>query len=44
LNNALKWRDVIEENADLVAGEAIPRILVQNKIDLLEGVGKTELF
>jgi len=44
LNNALRWRDVIEENADLVAGETIPRILLQNKCDLLEGVGKVETF
>jgi len=44
LNSALRWRDVIEENADELAGEPIPLILIQNKIDLLEGVGKLEPF
>jgi small GTP-binding protein len=44
LNSALRWRDVIVENADELAGETIPLLLIQNKVDLLEGVGKLESF
>jgi len=44
LTAALKWKEVIEENADLVDGKMIPITLLQNKYDLLENVGKKEEY
>jgi GTPase SAR1 family protein len=44
LTAALKWKEVIEENADLVDGKMIPIILLQNKTDLLENQGKREEY
>ena len=44
LNSALTWKEVIEKNSDLIDGEPIPLILVQNKIDLLDDLGKIETF
>lgn len=41
---ALRWKEVIEENADLVDGKMIPIILLQNKLDLLENQGKREEY
>ena len=35
LKGALRWKEVIEESADLIGGKAIPVILLQNKFDLL---------
>jgi len=35
VNNALKWKELVEENCDFFNGKAIPIIMVQNKIDLL---------
>ena len=39
-----KWKEVIEENADLVGGEKIPILLLQNKCDLLDNVVKKEEY
>ena len=44
LTAALRWKEVIEENADLVDGKMIPIILLQNKLDLLENQGKREEY
>ena len=40
LTGALRWKDVIEENADLVDGKMIPMVILQNKADLLENQGR----
>ena len=44
LQGALRWKEVIEENADLVDGKKIPLILLQNKLDILESQGKREEY
>jgi len=44
LSSTEKWKEVIEENADLVGGEKIPIILLQNKCDLLDNVVKKEEY
>jgi len=38
LVGALKWKEVVEDNTDLINGENIPIILLQNKCDAVEGV------
>ena len=40
LTGALRWKEVIEENADLVDGKMIPMVILQNKYDLLENQGR----
>jgi small GTP-binding protein len=35
LKSALKWKSIVEENADLVDGKPIPIVLCQNKKDLV---------
>ena len=44
LNTALKWKEVIEENADFVGNNMIPLILLQNKCDLVENLPKKQEF
>lgn len=40
LTGALRWKEVIEENADLVDGKMIPMVILQNKYDLTENQGR----
>ncbi len=40
LTGALRWKEVIEENADLVDKKMIPMVMLQNKYDLLENQGR----
>jgi len=40
LTGALRWKEVIEENADHVDGKMIPMVILQNKYDLLENQGR----
>lgn len=42
--SSLRWKQVIEENCDYLDNAAIPIILVQNKIDLLEEKSGREKF
>jgi len=42
LEGALKWKEVIEENTDLIEGENIPIILLQNKLDAVDEENKEE--
>jgi len=44
LTASLRWKEVIEENADFVSGQMIPIMLLQNKFDLLEVQEKKEDF
>lgn len=44
LNTALKWKEVIEENADFVGNNMIPLVLLQNKCDLVENMPKKQEF
>jgi len=44
LTASLRWKEVIEENADFVGGQMIPIVLLQNKFDLLEVQEKKEEY
>lgn len=44
LTASLKWKEVIEENADFVGNQMIPIVLLQNKSDLLEVQEKKEEY
>lgn len=40
--NSLKWKELVEENCDYYNDRSIPTILVQNKLDLISNLDKTE--
>eukprot|EP01017_Pseudomicrothorax_dubius_P001811 TRINITY_DN0_c662_g1_i1.p1 TRINITY_DN0_c662_g1~~TRINITY_DN0_c662_g1_i1.p1 ORF type:complete len:236 (+),score=66.12 TRINITY_DN0_c662_g1_i1:60-767(+) len=42
MRSALKWKGIVEENADLLDGKVIPIILLQNKKDLLYSLGEVQ--
>lgn len=44
MNESLKWKDIMEENCDKMDGQAIPIVLVQNKVDEVKNLGKVEEF
>lgn len=44
LTAALKWKEVVEENCDLIDGQTIPIFLMQNKSDKLEELGQKKPF
>lgn len=44
LTSALKWKEVVEENCDLIEGQTIPIFLMQNKCDRLEELGEIKPF
>ncbi len=44
LQESLKWKELVDQNSDLVEGKPIPIILVQNKVDEVKQMGKLEEF
>eukprot|EP01015_Nassula_variabilis_P008028 TRINITY_DN1627_c0_g1_i8.p1 TRINITY_DN1627_c0_g1~~TRINITY_DN1627_c0_g1_i8.p1 ORF type:complete len:218 (+),score=18.03 TRINITY_DN1627_c0_g1_i8:60-713(+) len=43
MNNCLRWKKIVEENADIpqdIANARIPMILLQNKVDLLKEINE----
>lgn len=44
LTAALKWKEIVEENCDLIDGKTIPIVLMQNKCDKLEELGEKKPF
>lgn len=44
LQAALRWKEVVEENCDLIEGLPIPILLMQNKSDQLEQIGEKKPF
>ena len=44
LNSALTWKQVVEENSEIISGEKIELMLMQNKIDMLGSSGQDEVF
>jgi len=42
LHEGVKWKELVEENSDLVEGKPIPIMIIQNKVDEVKQMGKLE--